>query len=62
MAIVADYTLKCRLAVKEGEERHCKHAVGNDGCSSSVVCMMAYGVKDKEIVFDNYSYLQHTEK
>jgi hypothetical protein len=56
---VADYTLKCNLAAKDGEERHCKYAIGNDGClGSPVVCMMAYGIQEEEVIFDNLSYHQ----
>jgi hypothetical protein len=56
---VGDYTLKCHLAVKEGGARHCNYAVGTNGClKGHVVCMMAYGVKDGEVIFDNFAYHQ----
>jgi hypothetical protein len=57
ISIDGGYTLKCHLATTK--ERHCEYAIGNDGClRSPVVCMMAYGIKDGEVVFDNFSYYQ----
>jgi hypothetical protein len=52
------YTIKCRLggAGEADKKRKCQHAIGLDGCNSKVICMMAYGVKGKTVVFDNLSY------